>query len=76
MDTIHLTPDQWALLKQANAQFITRTQALYDEQRALALAAGLDGDTTCEMLGWISVALDHARRLQYDLENPGWRLHR
>jgi hypothetical protein len=71
-----LTPKLREALKTVNAHFITRTQILYDEQYKLALASGLDSDTICEMLGWISVALDHARKLQYDLEHPDWRLHR
>jgi hypothetical protein len=70
-----LTPKQRAALKTLNAQYLVQLQALYDAIFAQALAAGLDNDTATELVGWQRVALDHAQRLQYDLEHPGWRLH-
>ncbi len=68
-----LSPAQRDALQQINAQYLTRIQALYDEFHAQALAAGLDDDTATELVGWQSVALDYAQRLQYDLEHPNWR---
>ncbi len=71
-----LTPAQREALKTLNAQYLARVQTLHDDFYAQAQAAGLDCDTATELVGWQQVALDHAHRLQYDLEHPDWRKRR
>ncbi len=69
-----LSPGQRDSLKDVVAHLINHTLALYDEQYKYALGYGLDGETAAELLSEIVVALDHARKLQYDLLYSGWRL--
>jgi hypothetical protein len=71
-----LSPGQRDSLKDVVAHLVNHTLAFYDEMYRYAQGYALDDDTTAELLGDMVVALDHARKLQYDLSHPGWRQHR
>ena len=65
-----LSEQERAALRQVNADAITRIDALHQELTQLSDAAGLSNDTTVDyIVGYLHLALEHAKRLRYRLDH-------